>query len=274
MRDPKSTTKTALLAIALCLSLAPAVRADAGALLPEAATIDTTPSSSQDKSPPSSSASTSASSSGSSSGQSMVLQGGVRKHLHPPDATTTPTPTDSTQNPPLPSSATDSGAELQAGQGINDPNSPYKLAARKLDSGAQLTSDDYRALGAGCVGYESDRTFFQDIAKVSIVYKDSPAEKAGIKKGDKIIDHENDDEARANPSQPRQEVTMGQAGTPADIILLRHGKKEKVTLIRMNIEDIEEPEYRRLWEKLVKRLGYPKEGTYTGTTYKNMQRKD
>ena len=62
-----------------------------------------------------------------------------------------------------------------------------------------------------------------------------------------------------------------QAGAPIDITVLRDGKPEKVTLIRMNIEDIQETKYRKMWENTIRRLGFPKEGSYTGTSMRNLQ---
>jgi hypothetical protein len=255
IKAPLRINKTKALFAAACactLFLSPPVMADDAPLVPEAAALDTTPS-------PPPSASTAAP-------ESTVLQGGVKKHQHPDVPAATP------QTQPLQANATDNDAALQAEQGNRDDNPVFKMAAAKLESGKKLTAEEYRSLQAGCVGYESDRTFFTDIAKVSIVYKDSPAEKAGIRKGDKLVDHENDDEARADPTQPRQGVTCGLAGSTVTITVLRHNKPEPLTLTRMNIEDIQEPDIRREWEGIVRRLGYPKEGTFSGTSFKNLKR--
>ncbi|HEY9678431.1 MAG TPA: PDZ domain-containing protein [Drouetiella sp.] len=145
-------------------------------------------------------------------------------------------------------------------------NSAYKLAADKLSKGFKLSADEYRALNAGCAGYESNRTFFQNIAVVTVVYKDSPAYLAGIRKGDKLldVDADQDKEAVEDPTIPRWEVSCGQAGTQVHITLLRHNQPIDVTLTRYNIEDIAEAKYRHEWEQILSQLGNPTEGKYSG----------
>lgn len=148
----------------------------------------------------------------------------------------------------------------------------FRIAAEKLQNGYSLSADEYRALGVGCVGYESYRKYFQNIAVVTAVYRDSPAAKAGIRVGDKIVDNQKDNDfAHANPHIKQVQIRLAQAGAPIDITVLRDGKPEKVSLVRMNIEDIQEPKYRKMWENTVRRLGFPKEGNYTGTNMRNLQ---
>lgn len=155
---------------------------------------------------------------------------------------------------------------------VNSDDQLFRMAAEKLQNGYNLSADEYRALGVGCVGYESYRKYFQNIATVTAVYKDSPAAKAGIKVGDKIVDNQKDNEfAHANPQVRQVQIRLAQAGAPIDITVLRDGKPEKVTLIRMNIEDIQESKYRKMWENTIRRLGFPKEGNYTGTSLRNLQ---
>jgi len=252
---------SAFIAVALCLQLPIASRADdAGTFVPETATMDTTPSNSPGSDP------------ATSTSAPMTLQGKVKKHLDPPDATGTTLDANAAQTQPVDLGASANDAKLQPATATLEPFQLRAQAVKKFDAGLTLSADEYRSLEAGCAGYESDRTFFQDIAKVSVVYKDSPAEKAGIRRGDKIIDHpkDNDDAARGNPSQPREEVTCGRAGTPVDVTVLRNGKPETLTLVRMNIEDIQEPRYRRQWEQLLRQLGYPKEGSFSGTSLKKL----
>lgn len=155
---------------------------------------------------------------------------------------------------------------------VETDDSAFRLAAEKLQNGYKLTADEFRALGVGCVGYESYRKYFQNIAVVTAVYRDSPAARAGIKVGDKIVDNQKDNQfAHANPHIKQVQIRLAQAGDPIDITLLRDGKPEKVTLVRMNIEDIQESKYRKMWENTVRRLGFPKEGNYTGTSMQNLQ---
>ncbi len=146
-----------------------------------------------------------------------------------------------------------------------DSSDLYSQAVKKLTSGIKLSAEEYRSLGAGCLGFESDRTFFQKIAIVSKVYPDSPADRAGIRKGDKLIDNNDaDEDAIDHPEIPRWRVTCGQAGTQAEVTVLRHKQPINITLTRMNIEDIADDDARHEWEKLIATLGYPKEGEFSG----------
>jgi hypothetical protein len=240
-----------LIAVALCLQLPLAVRADE--LKPETASVDTANASIQDKA------------SSPAEHVTKLLFGSAKKHDDKLDGTGA---TDALQNPPLDASASDNDAKLQAEKASSDA---YKIAAQRLSTGAQLSSDEYRALGVGCAGYEYDRTYFTQIATVSVVYKGSPADEAGIREGDKLVDKEADNEqAREHPTVPQETVTLGQAGTPVHLTVLRHGHPVKLTLLRMNIEDIQQDKYRHQWEQIVHDLGYPKEGTFTGTNLKNL----
>jgi hypothetical protein len=101
------------------------------------------------------------------------------------------------------------------------------------------------------------------------VYADFPAEQAGIRVGDREICTDTDpDEARerANPQQPRWQVHFHQVGVPVDVTILRNKQPVKLTLITKNMEDIKEPKIRHMLEQTVLDLGYPKEGTFTGTS--------
>lgn len=167
------------------------------------------------------------------------------------------------QNPPQDATAAASAGDLQS---ENADAHVFKLAAQKLSTGVALSADEYRALGVGCTGMEADKPFFQDIAKVTVVYPGSPADKAGIRRGDEIINNEKDNaQAVANPEIPQWQVKLGKAGTPIDLTFLRHGQPVTITLVRMNIEDIQDAKYRERWEKIVRDLGYQTEGTFNGT---------
>ena len=148
----------------------------------------------------------------------------------------------------------------------------HATAIKKFDAGKKLSAAEYRSLEAGCAGFEAHHIFFEDIATITVVYKDSPAYKAGISVGDKIVapEEEEDEKSEANPTQSRQKVKCGKAGTPVDLTVLRDGKPVTITLIRMNIEDIQEPEYRHNWEQILHRLGYPQGGSFSGTSLKDL----
>lgn len=182
------------------------------------------------------------------------------------------------QEPSTPSSVPASAQEYRTllfgstERHVDSDDQLFRMAAEKLQNGYNLSADEFRSLGVGCVGYESYRKYFQNIAVVTAVYQDSPASKAGIKVGDKIVDNQKDNEfAHANPQVKQVQIRLAQAGAPIDITVLRDGKPEKVTLIRMNIEDIQETKYRKMWENTIRRLGFPKEGSYTGTSMRNLQ---
>jgi hypothetical protein len=147
----------------------------------------------------------------------------------------------------------------------------FELAAKKLASGADLTSDDFRRLQIGCVGMETVRTFFQNIGQVEAVYPDSPAAEAGIKVGDKVIDHANDNAAKADPTQPLWSVKLAQAGTTQEVTLLQHKQPVTITLTRMNIEDIKDKKIRKMWENMAKNLVNKSEGTFMARSMKDLE---
>jgi C-terminal processing protease CtpA/Prc len=236
-KDWKTARMSAsLIAVALCLQLPLAARADeAGGLQPEAAQVDAAQSA--------------------NAMAPTTLFGSARKHLD-------------NEATPLNGTASDNDAKLQAEKAKSDL---YKAAAQKLANGQRLSAEEYRSLNIGCTGFECDRTFFTTVAKVTTVYRGSPADEAGIKKGDKLLDYKPDnDQAKANPTVPQWSVTLARAGTPMVVTVMRHKQPVNITLVRMNIEDIQDAGPRHQWEKIVSDLGYPKQGTFTGTSLKTL----
>jgi C-terminal processing protease CtpA/Prc len=153
---------------------------------------------------------------------------------------------------------------------------------QKLSQKQKLSADEYRSLGVGTTGVESWHSFqwshggFNTTGTVNVVYADSPAQKAGIRLGDKITYGDRDPaieaKQRANPYLTRVQVTFAPVGAPLDVTIERHKQPPvKITLIRMNIEDIKEPSIRREWERMVRNLGYPK-GTFTGSSDSHLER--
>jgi C-terminal processing protease CtpA/Prc len=148
-------------------------------------------------------------------------------------------------------------------------NDLYALAAKKLSQGVQLSAEEYRSLGVGCAGLEETSTFFQKTGKVTDVYPGSPADKAGIRVGDPIVAVTDDKTAKkeqANPDVPLWVVTLDKEGTHQDVTIIRHGKPITFSLTRINIEDIQDTNYRQKWEQMVSKLGYPQKGTFSGTS--------
>ena len=171
----------------------------------------------------------------------------------------------------LQGAADDNVGKLQGEQAANAEESLFRLAVKKLAAGEELSSDEFRSLKVGLCGFESSRTFFQPVGRVTIVYRNSPADNAGIRRGDRILSNDTDEEAKANPEQPRYQVTFDQAGTSAEMTILRHGRPVVYTLTRMNMEDIQEPEIRQRWEDIVRSLGFPKGGAFTGTSMHDLK---
>jgi C-terminal processing protease CtpA/Prc len=259
MNNRKDCQDTSLanivIAVALCLQVPLGAWADdTKALAPEAAKMETTQAGTQATSAPSS--------------DSTTLHGAARKHLEQADGTAAAA---ATQNQAVDLSAEGNGATLQSATGKNDAVTLYGAAVKKINAGQVLSAEEYRDLGAGCTGFEAKKDFFQNIAKVIAVYPGSPAEKAGIRIGDKIIEDLNPVQAEEHPDKPLFAVVCGQAGTPKDVTLLRDGKPVKITLIRMNIEDIQDPQARHKWEQFVRHLDFPTEGTFIAPSIKSLE---
>ncbi len=243
----------ALLVVALSAQLPLAALADSSvSLKPEAAALDT--------SQPTDQAAVAAS----AVSVQNLLFGSARKHDAVLDSAASASPVQT-------GTVNEGNSKLQSETATPAAGEPFKLAAHRLATGARLSAEDYRALGVGCAGYESDRTFFQKVAVVSVVYPGGPADLAGIRKGDKILTNDIDNaQAVANPTVPQYQVTLDREGTPVTLTLLKHKEKIPITLTRINIEDIQTPKYREQWEKIVRDLGYPKSGTFTGDSLKTL----
>jgi C-terminal processing protease CtpA/Prc len=240
---------TSISLVALCLLLPSATQAaDRGGLVSESASLDMA--SAEDAQSPTPTSNT------------TTLYGSVRKRQAKLEATDA---AGASLN------ATENDAQLQSEKAKDDAQRIFALAIKKLAAGEELSSEEYRSLGVGCVGFESTRTLFKEIGRITAVYRDFPAQQAGIRKGDRIISDSTDEEAKANPQQPRYQVTFAQAGTSAQINILRHGHPVTYTLTRMNVEDIQEPEIRQRWEDIIRRLGFPKEGAFTGTSLQDLK---
>jgi C-terminal processing protease CtpA/Prc len=167
-----------------------------------------------------------------------TLYGSARKHEKPPDAGTAETAAPST---PTDLSAVDNAAKLQSEKAAADA---YALAVQKLSQGQKLSSEEYRSLDIGTIGMETDQKFFQKLGRITTVYADFPADKAGIRVGETEVDTEPDpmeERERANPTQALTQVKFNKVGAPVDVTLLRNGQQVKFTLITRNIEDIKEP---------------------------------
>ena len=161
---------------------------------------------------------------------------------------------------------------LQSEVPSEDRESRKKAAIEKLEGGKRLTARDYRNLGIGVFGFDYDQQFFHRIGIVKHVYSNGPAFKAGLRPGDKIHSQKalTNEMAKEDPTQQQFGVTFAEEGTQTDFTIVRHGQPEVVTLTRMNVEDIEDPDARHMWEELIQRLGY-KQGTYIGTSMRKLE---
>jgi len=234
------TISTLVLAVTFCLQLPPPVQADdIKPFEAETATVDSSPT--VDPNPPQPQTST-------------VLEGSVRKRgaLSGPDGSVPPN--DSVPN----LNASDSATTLQSEAAAQDDQQRFQLAASKLASGAKLTAEDYRNLQIGTCGWFYRQWSFERHAKVVAVYAGSPAEQAGILKGDVIL---SDSSApKTDWSDPSTTWIFGHAGTQVTVKILRNKQVLSFTLTRMNIEDIQDPKARLKYEQLAKKLGPTGEG--------------
>jgi C-terminal processing protease CtpA/Prc len=147
---------------------------------------------------------------------------------------------------------------LQAETPVQDA---FKLAVQKLSSGAEMTPDDYRALNIGVNGVDCEKFPNEKYARVIAVYRGGPGDLAGIKVGEKIVwDSDKDYREGEHISW-----TFKKVGDHVPVTVIRHGKPIIFDLVCENMEDIQEPKIRRAWEKVARRLGYPKDGVYSGT---------
>lgn len=150
----------------------------------------------------------------------------------------------------------------------------FHLAVRKLASKQRLSAEEYRSLGIGVAGFEAYQKFFQENGQITRVYADSPADKAGIRVGDKIVERNEGETVaameKANPMQPLVKITFKRVGQPVDVTILRNEQPVKITLNCMNVEDIKEKDARRMWEKTIRDLGFPDSGSYVGPSVKSL----
>ena len=198
-----------------------------------------------------------------------MLYGSARKHDTLP---TTGAASAQQSSPQDLNTAADDAAHLQSEKAAADA---YALALQKLSQRQELTAEDFRSLGIGILGYESLQPFFEKVGQVTKLYADFPAAQAGIRVGDEEVSEPpdpNEEREKADPGQPLWTVNFHKVGVPVDITILRNKQPVKYTLITRNMEDIKEPKIRRMFEKMVLDLGYPQEGSFTGTSMHNLAR--
>jgi C-terminal processing protease CtpA/Prc len=166
----------------------------------------------------------------------------------------------------------DGSTDLQGETPTSDQEKLFNLAIQKLDRHEELTAEEYRSLSVGTTGMEVHQQYGELVGKVIAVYKDSPADKAGIEVGDTIL-NKRDKAAekiwKQDPTKPLYEVQFNPVGFEKQVTVMRDDGPVTLTLVDMNIEDIKESRYRKVWEKLV-REGYPTKGVFIGPKLDNM----
>lgn len=164
-------------------------------------------------------------------------------------------------------------AQLQSQQAQLGSADILKAAIKKLKKNrVPLSAEEYRSFGVGCVGFETYRSFLSRLSTVEAVYAGSPAEKAGIREGDKI-QYDDDDEAgrvHPNPFISTWAVTLGQEGSQVNFTLIHGHEKTKMSLSRMNIEDLPDPTERHQWEQMIRHFGNQTEGTFVSNSLRGL----
>ena len=122
----------------------------------------------------------------------------------------------------------------------------YRASVQKLSKGIKLSTDEYRNLGIGILGFDMDRTFYTKVSVITRVYPGTPAADAGMKVGDKVYQSPDkiDDSKVVDPTKPVWIFSCGKAGETADYMVKRHGKEVSFHLVRMNMEDVTDDQLR------------------------------
>jgi len=125
---------------------------------------------------------------------------------------------------------------------LGDPYTSYFTAEEYKDFIVQ-TQGSYAGVGLMVTVDESD-----NLITVVRAFKDSPASKAGIQQGDKIIKVE-DVEVSGSELEKAVSMMKGEPGTKVNITILRDGKPFNFTLERVVIE-IPDMEYRMVEDEI------------------------
>jgi bifunctional DNA-binding transcriptional regulator/antitoxin component of YhaV-PrlF toxin-antitoxin module len=148
-------------------------------------------------------------------------------------------------------------------QGGVSERAAFEGAVKKLKAKADMTADDFRSLGIGTLGYEA--LLKGDSSKVEKVFPGSPAEQAGIRKGDVVIRDADaaKDLAQGRPTGSNYAVILRRAGSVDEVTVLRDKQPVTLQVTRMNIADIADDKVRKMWEKMILNLADAPDGIYT-----------
>ena len=181
------------------------------------------------------------------------LQGEVTKHGSIEGSAAT----DTNLQPNLNGQASDGSPQLQGQTGTTDTATLYAQVEKKLDLGKHLTAEEFRSLGAGTYGIDATQTYYTRTAKVIRAYKDGPADRAGIKAGDTLIQDFTAAPRGGDPTRAEYDFSCSRVGDAKDFKVRRHGEILTFHLIAMNIEDIQETSIRHMYERLIEKTGFP-----------------
>ena len=129
------------------------------------------------------------------------------------------------------------GAYYGLVEGLDDPYSEYVSAEEYADYVSTMTGE-YSGVGMSFYGNEDDRL------EVVKVYRNSPAENAGMQPGDLIIKVNGVSYAGSESSEAASNI-RGKEGTSVEITYIRDGKENTVTMVRAAIQ-VETIEYEML----------------------------
>ncbi len=172
-------------------------------------------------------------------------------------ATTAATATSTVETTTLDPAARDASTTTLTGAvetAVKDETSPaFKIAIQKLAARQALTSDDYRSLGIGIIGYESNKPFFSSSSTITDLFPGCPAAEAGIKVGD--VETSLEDPEAQKDTHGLTMFICGLAGKPVTITIKRRGHELHFRLVRMNVEDIPDDGLRKSYERMIRRMG-------------------
>ncbi|MBS2010079.1 MAG: PDZ domain-containing protein [Cyanobacteria bacterium SZAS TMP-1] len=123
----------------------------------------------------------------------------------------------------------------------------------------QLSSDEYRKLEYGIIGFNAELRFNVKGPVVTSVFPSCPAANAGILPGDVLIQAGDHVFQNGEGQDVLWKVVGGKADTPLDVVVMRGLEPLSFHLTRMNIEDIKDANIRGYYEKLLGSYGPPGE---------------
>jgi hypothetical protein len=121
----------------------------------------------------------------------------------------------------------------------------------------KLKSDDYRQIEFGVTGFVSTKYIFGRFPVVTKLFSGCPAEAAGVRLGDRIVQANHHVFVRSDMQPEFWRYIDGRAGTPVALTVLRGDHYMTFQIVRMNIEDLPSSTLRKEYERLMRKLGAP-----------------